>query len=63
MREPNVWHTCSRVSNEIEKKTRETKTLCHRAFIDHVRHTERVVWIRLHEYEPCSIGRRSNGQH
>lgn len=20
MREPNVWHTCSRVSNEIEKK-------------------------------------------
>lgn len=31
IREPNVWHTCGRVSNEIEKKNNTVRI----AFIDH----------------------------
>lgn len=53
-REPNVWHTCSRVSSKIEEQKRKRKNnTVHIALDDyHSYSTQRgLFWIRLHENE------------
>ena len=45
-KEPNVWHTCGRVSNEIEKTEKNNTTLASHTSTTHDA-TERVVQTNL----------------